>query len=77
MENDISQKNGNMIFSSNALKRWSFQNITLVYDLPCIIRKGGISLSRKYGNFSRRKGKDNLSQKKHGNMIFSSNVLKR
>ena len=34
---------GNMIFSSNALKRWSFQKkIALVYDLSCIIWKGGI-----------------------------------
>ena len=33
---------GNMIFSSNILKRWSFQKGPLGYDLSCIIWKDGI-----------------------------------
>ena len=62
--------NGNVIFSSNVLKRYSFQKITLEYDLSCIIRKDGISFSRKCDIFSRWKVKDDISQKIHGNMMF-------
>ena len=48
------------------------------YDLSCIIGKNDISFFQKYDLTLRRKMKDDLSQKKiHGNMIFSSNVLKR
>ena len=54
MKDDLSQKilgnmmfsvyqiHGNIIFSSNVLKRWSFQKKTILeYDLSCIIRKEG------------------------------------
>ena len=59
------------------------KKIALEFDLSCIIGKYDISFSRKFGLTSRRKMKDDLSQKKkkkkkiHGNMKFSSNVLKR
>ena len=53
------KKNETMILSSNVLKRWSFQKIAQEYDLSCIIWKDGIF------------PKDDLSQKIHGNMIFS------
>ena len=46
------------------MKRWSFQKITLEYDLSCIIRKDDISFFRNMILFLRHKRKDNLSQKK-------------
>ena len=53
IKDDLSQKlHVSMTFSSNVLKRWSFQKIALEYDLSCIIRKDGICLSRKYDIFS-------------------------
>ena len=66
-----------MIFSSNVLKRYSFKKITLEYDLSCIIRKDGISFSRKCDIFSRWKVKDDISQKIHGNMfpVYSVKVV--
>ena len=72
MKDDLPQKkdNGNMIFSSNVLKRYSFHKITLEYDLSCIIRKDGISFSWKCDIFSRWEVKDDISQKIHGNMMF-------
>ena len=40
MKDDLSEKiHGNMIFSSDSLKIWSFQR---VHDLSCIIWKDGI-----------------------------------
>ena len=42
MKDDLSQKiHGNMIFSSNFLKRWSFQKGP-THDVSCIIWKDGI-----------------------------------
>ena len=32
----------------DVLKRWSFQNVVLEYDISCIMRKDDISYSRKY-----------------------------
>ena len=53
IKDDLSQKlHVSMMFSSNVLKRWSFQKIALEYDLSCIIRKDGICFSRKYDIFS-------------------------
>ena len=45
------------------------KNITLEYDLSCIIGKDSISFSQKYDVFSRRKVKDDLSQKILVNMF--------
>ena len=44
MKDDLSEKiHGNMIFSSNFLKRWSFQKgPSPAHDLSCIIWKDGI-----------------------------------
>ena len=56
MKGDLSQKKiyGNMIYSSNVLKGWSFQkNIALEHDLSYIMRKDGISFSGKYDIFLR------------------------
>ena len=39
---------GSMIHSSNVPKIWSFQKIALEYDLSYIMRKDGISFTRKY-----------------------------
>ena len=61
----------------DVLKRWSFQNIALEYDLSCIIRKDNISFLKKCDLILRRKMKDELFKKTHGNMIYSSNLLKR
>ena len=71
-----------MMFSSNALKKWSFQKkkkkkkIALEYDLFCNIWKDGISFFTKISFFFRRKMKDDLSQKIHENMIFSVYMYK-
>ena len=45
--------------------------IALEYDLSSTIRKNDISFSRKYDIVSCQKVKDDLSQKIHGNMMFS------
>ena len=62
----------------NVLKRWSFQKkIALEYDLFCIIRKDVFLFLENIILLSKRKMKDDLSQKIHENMIFSSNTPKR
>ena len=62
----------NIIYSSNVLTRWSFQKKNaLEYDLSSMIRKDGISFFPKIYFFYGRKMKDTLSQKIHGNMMFS------
>ena len=43
-----------MISFSNVPKRWSFRKLALGYDLSYIMRKDGISFSRKYDIFLRR-----------------------
>ena len=51
--------------------------IALEYDFSCIIRKDVISLLTKISSYSLdKKWKMIFLKKKHGNMIFSSNVLK-
>ena len=61
---------GNIIFSSNASKRWSFRKkITLEYDLSCIIWKD-VFFPENVIN-GKWKMKDDISQEIHGNMIFS------
>ena len=77
MKDDLSQKiDGNMIFSSNAPKRWSFQKeIALEYDLSCIIWKG-VFFPGKYIFFFGRKMEDDLSHEIHGNMMFSIYMYK-
>ena len=55
---------GNMMFSSNFLKRRSFQKNRLEYDLFRNIWKDGISFFPKINFFFTRKMKDDLSQKK-------------
>ena len=44
---------GNVVFSSNVLKKWSSKKITLKYDLSCIIWKDDIAFYQKYDSFSR------------------------
>ena len=54
------------------------KTVALGYDLSCIIGKDDISFSRKYDHTPWTKNERwSLSKKIHGNMIFSSNVLKR
>ena len=49
MKDVLSQKiHGNMMFSSNALKRRSFQKIALEYDLSFTTWKDGIFLTGKF-----------------------------
>ena len=76
--NLISLKNihGDMMFSSNVLKRWSFQKIVLEHDLFGNIWEDSISFFPKIYFFFRRKLKDYLSHKIHGNMLFSVYVHK-
>ena len=50
--------------------------IALEYDLSSTIRKNDISFSRKYEIVSCQKVKDDLSQKIHGNMMFSMYSVK-
>ena len=63
----------NMIFSSNVLKRWSFQKGSR-WDMIFLVLSGNVVLfSQKHGILS-LDGKwetDDLSQEIHGNMIFS------
>ena len=67
-----------IFFCQTSWKDGLSKKIEMEYDLSCIIGKDYISFSRKYDLTSRRKMKDDLSQKKiHGNMIFTLNVLKR
>ena len=64
------------MFSSNVLKRWSFQKIVLEHDLFGNIWEDSISFFPKIYFFFRRKLKDYLSHKIHGNMLFSVYVHK-
>ena len=67
-----------IFFFQTSWKDCLSKKIVLVYDLSCIIGKDDISFSQKYDLIPlRRKIKDDLSQKIHGKMIFSSSVLKR
>ena len=53
------------------------KNNLLEYDLSCIIRRDDFFFLENMILPYRRKMRDDLSQKIHINMIFSSNVLKR
>ena len=64
-----------MTFASDVPKRQSFKKMAPEHDLSCNIRKGDIYFSRK-NIFSRRKVKDDLSQKIHGNMTNISGTAK-
>ena len=69
-----------IFFFQTSWKDGLFKKMALKFDLSCIIGKYDISFSRKYDLIPRSKMKDDRSTKKtkkHGNMIFSSNVLKR
>ena len=60
-----------MIFSSNMLKRWSFQRGPLCDMILLILSWKMVFFSRKHDNFSiGRKMRDDLSQEILGNMIF-------
>ena len=51
------------------------KKIALEYDLSCIIEKNGLSISENMILPLGQIMKDDLSQKIHENIIFSSNVL--
>ena len=66
------KKSKNMIFSSNMLKRWSFQKGPLCDMILLVLSWKMVFFSRKHDNFSiGRKVRNDLSQEIHGNMIFS------
>ena len=73
MKDDLSQENTwkHDIFFKCSEKIAFPKKITPEHELSRTIRKDGISFSRKYDIFSRRKVKDDLSQKIRGNMMFS------
>ena len=65
---------GNMIFTSNILKIWSFQK-GLRRDMIFFVPSGkAVFFSRKHGVFSLdgKRERGDLSQEIHGNMIFSN-----
>ena len=63
MKDDLSQKNTwkNDIFFKCSENIVFPKKIAPEYDLSCTTRKNGISISRKYDIFSRRKVKDDIS----------------
>ena len=68
---------GNMTFSLNVSKIWSFQKHRTGIYLFCNVWKDGILFFPKtWDFFFRRKMKNDLSQKTHGNMIFSVYMCK-
>ena len=71
MKDDLSQKNTgkNDIFFKYSENIVFPKKLAPEYDLSCTTRKNGISFSRKYDIFSRRKVKDDISQKVHVDMI--------
>ena len=78
MKDNRSQENTwKLIFSSNFWKDSLSKKIALEHDLSCTIRKDGTSFSRINDIFSRRKVKDDLFQKIHGNMLNISGTAKK
>ena len=78
MKDNRSQENTwKLIFSSNFWKDSLSKKIALEHDLSCTIRKDGTSFSRINDFFSRRKVKDDLFQKIHGNMLNISGTAKK
>ena len=74
MKDDLSQKKCMEIWYILQMFRKDglSQKIALKYDLSYIMRKDGISFSRKYDFFFYgRKMKNDIFQKAHGNMMFS------
>ena len=68
---------GNMIFSSNVLKRWSFQkNCTGIWSFLYHEERWHFFFPKIWYFFYGRKMKDDLSQKIHGNMMFSVYMYK-
>ena len=77
MKDNLSQKKKKSTWkynnSSNVQKRLSFQKkkkLALEYDVFYIMKKDGIFFPKNIF-FYGRKMKDNISQKLHGNMMFS------
>ena len=72
MKDDLSQKkiHGNVIFSANVLKRLSFQKAPREITFPVLSGKMVFFPNTLYF-FLGRKVRDDLSQEKHGNMMFS------
>ena len=67
----LKKVHGNMIYSSNVLKRWSFQkNRTGIWSFFYHQEIWHFFFPKMWYFFYRRKMKDNLSQKIHANMIF-------
>ena len=63
---------GNMIYSSNVLKRWSFQkNCTGIWSFLYHEERWHFFFPKIWYFFYGRKMKDDISQKIHGNMMFS------
>ena len=63
---------GNMICSSNVLKRWSFQkSCTGIWPFLYSEERWHFFFPKIWYFFYRRKMKDDISQKIHGNMMFS------
>ena len=73
MKDDLSQENTwkHDIFFKCSEKIAFRKKIIPEHELFRTIRKDEISFSRKYNIFSRRKVKDDLSQRIRGNMMFS------
>ena len=73
MKDDLSQKNTRKydIFFKLSEKMVFSKRATLGHDLSCIIWKDGIFFPKTWYFFLRQKVRDDLSQKIHGNMIFS------
>ena len=63
------QKHGNMIFTSNVLKRWYFQKGSHRDMIFFVISGKVVFFSRKHGDGKRKRS--DLSQDIHGSMIFS------
>ena len=68
---------GNMIFSSNNLKRLSFQKASRWEMIFLVLSGKVVFFSRKCGVFSldRGRGRGDLSQEIHGNMIFPFDIF--
>ena len=77
MKDDLSQKiHENMIFSSNAPKRWYFQK-KLRWNMIFLVLSGKMRFSFwKIDFFFGQKVKNDLSQEIHGNAIFSVYMYK-
>ena len=74
MKDDLSQKiHGNMIFSSNVLKRWSVRKGSR-WDMIFLVLSGKVAFfppeNRVFFPWTEN-DRDDLSQEIHGNMIFS------